>query len=114
MAMSMLRSSTDVSVTNTSEMAHAAMGDLVELRAHSKKSLPVRAPSRSVRSVETTSRPLSSSAHPAVSRSATCEGDHCHAWSSPDCCARSEGGGASSTVQLAVKATSKKSSSTRK
>ena len=30
MAMSMLRSSTDVSVTNTREIAHVAHGDLVE------------------------------------------------------------------------------------
>eukprot|EP00964_Phaeocystis_antarctica_P037614 scaffold21492_cov58-Phaeocystis_antarctica.AAC.1 len=115
MAMSMLRSSTDVRVTNTSEIAHAAQGDLVESRAHSKKSLPVNAPSRSVCSVEMTSRPPSSSAHPAVSRCATCEGVHRHC-SSPECCAcaRSEGEGASSTVQLAVNATSKKSRSTRK
>eukprot|EP00964_Phaeocystis_antarctica_P103145 scaffold68443_cov61-Phaeocystis_antarctica.AAC.2 len=52
MAMSMLRSSTDVSVTNTSEITHAATGDLVELRAHSKWSFAVRAPSRSRSSVE--------------------------------------------------------------
>eukprot|EP00964_Phaeocystis_antarctica_P100799 scaffold66368_cov66-Phaeocystis_antarctica.AAC.2 len=113
-AMSMLRSSTVVSVTKASEIAHAAQGDLVESRAHSNRSLPVNAPSRSVCSVETTSRPPSSSAHPAVSRCAACEGFHRHVCSSPNCCATSEGDGSSSTVQLAAKATSKKSSSTRK
>eukprot|EP00964_Phaeocystis_antarctica_P088201 scaffold56129_cov69-Phaeocystis_antarctica.AAC.2 len=69
MAMSMLRSSTDVSVTYMNEIIHAATGELVELRAHSK-----------------------SSAHPAMS----------------------EDWGSRSTVQLAAKAMSKKSSSTRK
>ena len=76
MAMSMLRSSTDVSVTNANEIAHAANGEFVESRAHSKKSFPVNAPSISVRSVEATSRPPSSSAHPAVSRCAACERVH--------------------------------------
>ena len=76
MAMSMLRSSTDVSVTNTSEIAHAAKGDFVESRAHSKKSFPVNAPSKSACSVEAMSRPPSSSAHPAVSRCAACDGVH--------------------------------------
>ena len=41
-----------MSVTNTSESDHAAHGDSVESRAHAKKSLPVKAPSRSVCSVE--------------------------------------------------------------
>ena len=76
MAMSMFRSSTDVSVTNRNEIAHAAKGDFVESRAHSKKSLPVNAPSTSVVSVEAKSRPPSSSAHPAVSRCAACERVH--------------------------------------
>ena len=76
MAMSMFRSSTDVSVTNRSEIAHAASDAFVEPRAHSKKSLPVNAPSMSVSSVETTSRRPSSSAHPAVSRRAVSEGVH--------------------------------------
>ena len=43
MAISMLRSSTDVSVTNRNEIAHAASGAFVESRAHSKKSFPVNA-----------------------------------------------------------------------
>ena len=60
MAISMLRSSTVVSVTNTSEIAHAAHGDSVESRAHSKKSLPVKAPSMSFFSVEKKSTPPSS------------------------------------------------------
>eukprot|EP00964_Phaeocystis_antarctica_P132009 scaffold96007_cov30-Phaeocystis_antarctica.AAC.2 len=86
MAMSMLRSSTAVSVTNTSESIHAATW-LVESFAHSKKSSEVKAPSRSLTSVEKMSAPPSSSAHPPVS---------------------------SSTLQLKVKATSMKTSSTRK
>ena len=76
MAMSMLRSSTEVSVTNTSEITHVAHGDFVESRTHSKKSLPVNAPSTSVCSVETKSRPPSSSAHPAVSMGAAYDGLH--------------------------------------
>jgi hypothetical protein len=46
MAMSMLRSSTAVSVAYTDVTTHAATGELVELRAHSKKSFPVKAPSK--------------------------------------------------------------------
>ena len=76
MAMSMFRSSTDVSVTNTTEIPHVAQGDFVKSRTHSKKSLPVNAPSTSVVSVETKSTPPSSSAHPAVSRCAACERVH--------------------------------------
>ena len=115
MAMSMLRSRTVVSVTNTSECDHAAHGDSVESRAHAKKSLPVKAPSRSVCSVEKKSTPPSSFAQPAVSRYATGEMVHRQTCSSPEnCCATSEGCGASSTVQLAAKATSKKNSSTIK
>eukprot|EP00964_Phaeocystis_antarctica_P018141 scaffold10053_cov52-Phaeocystis_antarctica.AAC.3 len=90
--MSMLRSNTAVSVTYKNVTPQAATGDRVELRAQSKKSFPVRAPSRSRSSVEPMSAPPRSSAHPAMSE---------------DC-------GSSSTVQLAAKATSKKSSSTRK
>ena len=76
MPISMLRSSTDASVTNRSEITHAAKGDFVEPRAHSKKSFPVNTPSTSVRSVERTSRPPNSSAHPAVSRCAASDWDH--------------------------------------
>eukprot|EP00964_Phaeocystis_antarctica_P039321 scaffold22485_cov70-Phaeocystis_antarctica.AAC.2 len=74
---------------------------VIELRAHSKWSSPVRAPSKSRSSVVRKSgrsaaclqgAPPRSSAHPAMS----------------------EDSGSRSTVQLAAKATSKKSSSTRK
>ena len=47
MAMSMLRSSTLERITNMSDMTHVAKGATVELRAHSKKSPPVSAPSAS-------------------------------------------------------------------
>ena len=76
MAMSMLRSSTEVSITNPAEITQATHGDLVESRAHSKKSFQVNAPSTSVCSVETMSRPPSSSAHPAVSMGAAYDGLH--------------------------------------
>ena len=66
MAMSMLRSSTAVSVTYTDVITHAATGELVESRAHSKKSFPVRAPSRSRSNVVWKSTPPSSSAHPLI------------------------------------------------
>ena len=97
--MSMLRSSTVVRMTNTNETNHEAIGEVVELFAHSKRwGVPVNAPSRSVTSVEDmvvlpASTPPSSPAHPAVSNRDM---------------------GSSNTVQLAVKATSKKNSSTRK
>ena len=92
MAMSMFRSSTAVSVTYTNEIIHAATGEFVELRAHSKWSFGETALSRSHSSVVWNSTPPSSSAHPAMS----------------------EDSGSRSTVQLAAKATSKKSNSTRK
>ena len=82
-----------MSATYTAEIAHAATGELVESRAQSKKSFPVRAPSRSRSSVVSKSTPPSSSAHPVIE-----ELD----W------------GSSSTFQLAAKATSKKPSSTMK
>ena len=75
MAMSMLRSSTEVSITNPAEITQATH-DLVESRAHSKKSFQVNAPSTSVCSVETMSRPPSSSAHPAVSKCVPYDGFH--------------------------------------
>ena len=62
------------------------------MRAHSKWSSPVRAPSESRSSVVRKSAPPRSSAHLAMSADS----------------------GSRSTVQLAAKATSKKSSSTRK
>jgi len=114
MAMSMLRRSTVVSITYTNEITHAAIGELVESRAQSKESFPVRAPSRSLINVEPMSTPPSSLAHPAVSRCATGEKVHRHVCSSPNCWVTSAGEGSSNTVQLAVKGTSTKSSSTRK
>ena len=95
MAISMLRSSTVVSITYTAVNTHAATGDLVSMRAQSKNLFPVRAPSRSSSSVLTgkpESTPPKSSTHPEIS----------------------EESGTSSMNQLAAKATSKKSSSTRK
>eukprot|EP00964_Phaeocystis_antarctica_P118223 scaffold82023_cov57-Phaeocystis_antarctica.AAC.4 len=99
-AISMLRSSTVVRITKTNETDHVATGDVVELLAHSKWLLAVNAPSRSVTSVVNIVAlvipawtPPSSSAQPAVSN-----GDIA----------------SSNTVQLAVKATSRKKSSTRK
>ena len=114
MAISMLRRSTVVSITYTNEITHAAIGELVESRAQSKKSFPVRAPSRSLTNVEPMSTPPSSLAHPAVSRCATGEKVHRHVCSSPNCCATIECEDSSNTVQLAVTGTSTKSSSTIK
>eukprot|EP00964_Phaeocystis_antarctica_P078223 scaffold48648_cov40-Phaeocystis_antarctica.AAC.2 len=100
MAMSMLRSSTAVSVTYKNEIIHAATGVLVESRAQSKKSFPIRAPSRSLSSAEKKSVPPSSSAQVV--------------WFCVVNAEELDGGSESSTVQLAAKATSEKSSSTRK
>ena len=85
MAISMFSSSTTVSTQKMNERIQAAIGASVEDRAHSKKSLPVRAPSKRSTRVDGRSTPCSSSAHPAASmRRAGDRSTHVVAWLSPN------------------------------